>query len=114
MSKQGRLAFAFAAAIVLVYALSLRGGFLNYDDDWLVRDNPVLHGRGALRAIWTDLRPDTRLALGAEYLPVRHTLVWLETRACGFHAPALRVVSLLLYLAAALLMRAYLKSVLPG
>jgi hypothetical protein len=105
---------AFAAAIVLVYALSLRGGFLNYDDDWLVRDNPVLHAPHALRAIWTDLGAGTRQALGAEYLPVRDTLVWLEGRTFGFVAPAFRAVSLLLYLAAALLLRRYLRRTLPG
>src|SRR3954470_15872245 len=88
---------ALLFAVVAVYALSLRGGFLNYDDDWLIENNPVLHRRdlGALRTIWTDLRPGTRDRLGSEYLPVRDTLVWLELRA-GFSSHAFRVTSLLL------------------
>src|SRR5205085_8020311 len=51
--------------------------------------------------------------LGAEYLPVRDTLVWLELRLFGPSAFALRAVSLLLYLAAALLLRAYLRRAIP-
>jgi tetratricopeptide (TPR) repeat protein len=110
----GRLTPAFLAlAILLVYGLSLRGGFLNYDDDWLIRDNPVFKRPGALRTIWTDLSAETRHKLGAEYLPVRDTLVWLELRLFGPSALALRAASLLLYLGAALLMRAYLRRALP-
>jgi tetratricopeptide (TPR) repeat protein len=101
-----------ALAIVLTYGLSLRGGFLNYDDDWLIRDNPVFHRPGALRSIWTDLSAETRQLLGAEYLPVRDTLVWLELRLVGPSAFALRAISLLLYVAAALLLRAYLRRTL--
>ena len=102
-------------AVVVVYAVSLGGEFLNYDDDWLITANPV-HQRsdpGALVTIWTDMRAETRHQLGAEYLPVRDTLVWLEVRLLGFSAPAMRMVSLLLYLAAALLMRAYFLRALP-
>lgn len=97
-------------AVTAVYAVSLGGGFLNYDDDWLIARNPVLQrgDLGALATIWTDLGAETRQQLGAEYLPVRDTLVWLEVRLVGLSAPALRVASLLLYLAAALLMRGYL------
>jgi hypothetical protein len=104
---------AFAVAILAVYALSLGGGFLNYDDDWLIRDNFTLHQPGALRAIWTGFSAYTRHQLGAEYLPVRDTLVWLELRAFGDWAGALRAVSLLLYLGAAFLMRAYLLRTVP-
>jgi protein O-mannosyl-transferase len=102
-----------ALAILATYALSLRGGFLNYDDDWLTRDNPVFKQPGALRTIWTDLSAETRHQLGAEYLPVRDTLVWLELRLFGPSAFALRAVSLLLYVGAALLLRAYLRRALP-
>jgi tetratricopeptide (TPR) repeat protein len=109
-----RLTLLYVAAIVAAYAVSLGGGFLNYDDDWLIRDNPILRraDAGALRAIWTDLGPTTRQQLGAEYLPVRDTLVWLEVRLFGFTPQALRAVSLLLYVTAALLLRAYLRRAL--
>jgi hypothetical protein len=107
-----RLAVAFAAAIIAVYALSLGGGFLNYDDDWLIRDNITLHQPGALRAIWTSFSEASRHQLGAEYLPVRDTLVWLQLEIFGDSPHALRAISLLLYVAAALLMRAYLRRTL--
>ena len=102
------LPLLLALAILLAYALSLRGGFLNYDDDWLTRDNPVFGQPGALRTVWTDLSAESRHQLGAEYLPVRDTLVWLELGLFGPSAFALRAVSLLLYIGAALLLRAYL------
>src|SRR5213595_2684028 len=103
-------------ALLAAYAVSLRGGFLNYDDGWLVADNPVL-GRadaGALGAIWLGRDLDTRLALGAEYLPVRDTVSWIELRLFGPSAPALRLMLLALYVAAALLMRVYLVRALPA
>jgi tetratricopeptide (TPR) repeat protein len=98
--------------VVAIYAPSLRGGFLNYDDDWLIQNNPVLQRTdlGVLRTIWTDLGAQTRQQLGAEYLPVRDTLMWLEVRLFGFSPHALRAVSLLLYLAAVLAVRGYLKA----
>jgi tetratricopeptide (TPR) repeat protein len=101
-----------ALAVVAVYAPSLSGGFLNYDDDWLIENNPIVRRTdlGALRPIWTDLGPETRQRLGAEYLPVRDTLMWFEVRLFGLSPHALRAVSLLLYLAAALALRAYLRA----
>jgi TolA-binding protein len=99
-------------ALVLVgaYAASLRGGFLNYDDPWLIEHNALLALRdlGALRAIWTDLSDATRMTLGAEYLPVRDTLEWLEARAHGLDPHAMRAMSLALYVGGALLVRSYL------
>lgn len=106
-----------AGAIVLAYLPSLSGSFLNYDDDWLVERNPVLHDASprALATIWTGFGLDTRLALGAEYLPVRDTLAWAEARFCGIHALPFRLASLLLYIAGALLVRRWLRRALgPG
>ncbi|MCC7538673.1 MAG: hypothetical protein IT379_20780, partial [Deltaproteobacteria bacterium] len=58
-SARRRVAFglALAAAVVVSYAGSLSGGFLNYDDDWLIERNPVLAdpSPAALATIWTDL-----------------------------------------------------------
>src|SRR5262245_33835197 len=105
-----------AALVTAAYAPSLGGGFLNYDDGWLVEKNPVLERGdvGALAAIWTDLGARTREGLGAEYLPVRDTFVWLERRAFGASAAAMRSIGLALYLGGVLLMRAYLVRALPG
>jgi tetratricopeptide (TPR) repeat protein len=108
---EGARRVALALAVIAVYAASLRGGFLNYDDDWLIENNPILQRPAgqALPAIWFDLSPPTRQALGAEYLPVRDTFMWLEVRVLGTRSHLLRAVSLLLFLGAALLLRAYLR-----
>src|SRR4029453_696592 len=83
-------------------------------DDWLIRDNWMLHGRSALVRIWTDLGSDARYALGAEYLPVRDTLAWFEMLAFGPSAFGFRTVSLLLYVGATLPLRASLRRALPA
>jgi tetratricopeptide (TPR) repeat protein len=104
-----------SVAVLAAYALSLGGGFLNYDDGWLVEDNTVLRRDAlkALPAIWWDLRPDTRHTLGSEYLPVRDTFVWLQVQLFGLWPQALRAVGLALYIVGVLLMRAYLVTALP-
>ncbi len=100
----------FALVIVGAYAGSIRGGFLNYDDPWLIRDNPVLAraDRGALKTIWLDLSEDGRMSLGAEYLPVRDTVEWVEARVHGLDPHAMRALNLAIYVAGALLLRAWL------
>jgi len=97
-------------AVALAYAPSLTGGFLAWDDPWLVTGNRALfsHDAATLARIWSDLGEDTRVALGAEYLPVRDTVLWIETAMFGMSAPALRVANLFWYLLAVLLLRAYL------
>lgn len=108
-------ALGLALALVVVYVASLRGGFLNYDDPWLIEQNPLLRRSGldALLALWTDRGEATRLILGAEYLPVRDTSLWLEARLWGLSPHALRATNLVLYVAAALVFRAYLRRALP-
>lgn len=107
-------ALLLAMATVAVYAPSLRGGFLNYDDPWLIAENPVLADPSpvALGRIWLELGEKTRLALGAEYLPVRDTVEWVEARVHGLEPHAMRVLSLLLYLAAVLVLRRALRRTL--
>ncbi len=96
----------FGAVVVLVYLPSLPGGFLNLDDPWLIQHNALLVGGGhALVRIWTDLSRNTRLALGAEYLPLRDTNMWLEAHLWGLEPQALRASQLALYLGAAFLIR---------
>ncbi len=76
--------------------------WLDYDDDWLIRDNRILAdpSPSALVTVFTDLSRGTRLVLGAEYLPVRDVSVWLELRAFGASPFPMRVVSIALYAAA--------------
>lgn len=102
-------------AVVAAYAPSLGGGFLNYDDPWLIRDNPVLReaSPAALATIWTDFGEQTRLALGAEYLPVRDTTEWLEARMHALDPRAMRALNLALFAAAALFLRGFLRRVVP-
>lgn len=107
-SRPGVRPFALALTTIAVYASSVGGGFLNYDDDWLIRDNPVLSypaGR-ALHAIFLDLSPDNRLKLGAEYLPLRDLSAWLEVSLFGRWAQGMRAVQLVIYVVAVLGFRA--------
>lgn len=103
--------YLLALAVLLAYLPSLSGGFLNWDDPWLIRDNRVLAdpSPAALGRIWRDFSVETRLALGAEYLPVRDTELWLEARLFGLSPGGLRASALALYVAAMLLMRLALR-----
>ncbi|HJL24069.1 MAG TPA: hypothetical protein RMH80_17670, partial [Polyangiaceae bacterium LLY-WYZ-15_(1-7)] len=99
---------ALTASLVATYAASLGGGFLNYDDPWLIEANPWLRaGLGdALTAFFFDLRPRTRLQLGAEYLPLRDLSMWLDVALFGLRPQAMRAVQLGLYVVACLAFRA--------
>jgi tetratricopeptide (TPR) repeat protein len=101
-----------AAVVVLVYAPSLSGGWLGFDDDWLARDNELLNGRslGVLGAIMGGFDRDTRLVLGAEYLPVRDLVTWLARAWLGLDAFGLRVLMLGLYAGASALFVAWART----
>lgn len=106
-TPHGRAAL-LGLAVVAVYAASVGGEFLNYDDDWLIARNPVLdYGPGrALAAILFDFSHESRMALGAEYLPLRDLSIWLDVAVFGRWAPGLRASQLLLYVGAVLAFRA--------
>ncbi len=117
MSRWSRWApWLLVVVVVLVYLPSLAGGYLNWDDPWLIQDNPILKDGsvGALGSIWTDLSRQTRLTLGAEFLPVRDTELWLEVRVLGLNPRLLRASALALYLAAVLLFRGALRRTLSN
>lgn len=86
-------------SVVLAYTPALGADFLNYDDPWLWVNNPYLakDAWGAPVAMVFDFSRDTRLALGAEYLPVRDLFAWFETRIFGLWAPGLSAVNVALY-----------------
>lgn len=86
----------------LIYALSLKGGFLSYDDDWMVENNAIYQSLSTsdLWTIWCDFSPSTRLLLGAEYLPVRDSSVLLDVYLFGMSPGWMRTINLLLYLVA--------------
>lgn len=104
---------ALPLAVALVYLPSLWGDWLDYDDDWLVRDNELLtHGSlEVIPSILLDFDRDTRLVLGAEYLPVRDLLTWALRGVVGLDVTGLRVAVLGLYvLAIAALQRSMMES----
>ncbi len=107
---------ALALCLVAVYAPTLTAPFISYDDPWLITDNPVLRDGSvaALRSIWARLDLDTRMVLGAEYLPVRDTFAWLVSRVGGVAPLPHRAAQLAVYLGAALVVRAWLRRVLPA
>jgi Tfp pilus assembly protein PilF len=93
-------------AACLPYADLPTHGFLNWDDPWLVRDNPILAeaGVGTLRTIFFDLSPETRMTLGAEYLPLRDVSVMLGKQLWGDWAGGFLLVNLALYAGSVLLL----------
>jgi Flp pilus assembly protein TadD len=68
---------------------TLHGEVMSVDSIWLIRDNPILNGSNETSAIdlihtiLFDLSLDTRLVLGAEYLPIRDLSVWLDLTLFG-------------------------------
>ncbi|MDB4991028.1 MAG: repeat-containing protein [Myxococcaceae bacterium] len=115
MQTRQPYARAVVMPLVLVLALSIayapvfEAGFLNYDDPWLLLGNPFLSRNSpilpTLVAMATDLSRETRLALGAEYLPLRDVLVLLETRVFGMEPEPMHSLSFGLYVSAILLFR---------
>ena len=117
LSERARSALAVGLLVLLVlllYLPSLGGGFLNLDDPWLIDRNPIFraHELHGLLASWTDFSSATRLALGAEYLPVRDTSVWLDGALDGLSPPVMRLGNLSLYLGALALLRGALRRAL--
>lgn len=104
-----------AALVALAYAPVLGAGFLQYDDAWLISENPLYRGPSqAFFAALLDLARPARLALGAELLPVRDVFVWLETRVFGVSAAPMHAVSLVVYIGAVLMLRMALLRVLEA
>lgn len=93
------------AAVATAYLPSLGGGYIEFDDGWMIRDNAFVQSPSLSRlgAIWTDFSSETRLSLGAEYLPLRDSVLWLHGLLFGVSPFSLRVLNLLLYLTATLL-----------
>jgi len=105
---------ALMVCVTLVYAVVLPTGLIEYDDTWLIADNPLLRDASprALARVWTAFDLRTRLILGAEYLPVRDTLAWFIARVAGPAPWAFHTVQLAVYLGAVALLRAWLRRVL--
>lgn len=83
----------------LLYLPTLSYGLVNYDDPWLVGKTPLLQHPSwqALSQIWFDLSSQSRLLLGAEYLPVRDMSVMLDHALFGSWYGGHHLMSVLLY-----------------
>jgi tetratricopeptide (TPR) repeat protein len=114
-SAQEHAAWLLGMLVVILYLPSVPGDFLVYDDVWLIEDNPILAlgFREALIRIVSDFGRDTRLALGAEYLPLRDLSYYLDVHLLGLGPSAMRVEQILVYVAAVVMLRAALLKCLP-
>ncbi len=94
------VAVALVGALVL-YAGTLGRGLVNYDDDWLIRDNWILQSPSwsSLSTIVFDLHSPHRFVLTPEYLPVRDVSVMLDFAVWGTWFPGFHITNLVLYLA---------------
>jgi protein O-mannosyl-transferase len=99
-------AVVLIAAIVGVYAFSLRGAFL-WDDDLHITANPTIIGPLGLQEIWTTSR--------ANYFPLVLTNFWVQHALWGLEPLGYRVVTLVFHALAALLLWRVLRQLsLPG
>ncbi|MBN1607372.1 MAG: tetratricopeptide repeat protein [Polyangiaceae bacterium] len=114
--RSGLWGLLLVAVTAAAYAPSLGGGFLNYDDPWLITDNPFLQhpGGSSLWSIWFSFDKLDRYRLGAEYLPIRDTSMWLEANLHGLNPQALRLSNLLIYLGAVFCLRSLFHRLLPS
>ncbi len=101
-----------AVLVVVAYLPSLSGGFLNWDDPWLIQDSVTLRSPSlqSLRTIFFRLDFASRMDLGAEYLPVRDVTVWLDYRIHAASPQWMRVENLALWLVAVLALRVALRA----
>lgn len=99
---------------VLTWAPTLHGGAVNYDDPWLIMENPLLSpgDPAVLPAIWTDLSAGTRLTLGTELLPVRDSSVLLDFALWGDDLRGHHAQNLAWYALAVLLLHGLLRRLL--
>ncbi len=84
-----------AACVVAVYWPCLHGGFI-LDDDKLVTDNDLVRSPEGLGRIWFSTQPQ-------DYWPLTNSLFWLQWRMWGSSPIGYHATSLLLHVAAALL-----------
>jgi hypothetical protein len=96
-----------ALITLLVYAPSMRGGFI-WDDDSLLTENPAVKTIDGLYSVWFG-------NWAVDYIPLTLSSFWLEWHVWGRHAAGYHVVNILLHAANAVLLWRVLKSLgLPG
>jgi tetratricopeptide (TPR) repeat protein len=87
------MAPALVAAVLLLYLPALSNDFVNWDDDRLVTDNPVVSAPEGLRRIWSTVE------LPKEFpnYPLTFTSFWLEHQLWGFHPAGYHLSNLILH-----------------
>lgn len=96
------LLFLSIAFVCALYAPTTSRGLINYDDNWLVRDNFIVHRPlpDSIPTILFDTSKATRFTLGAEYLPVRDLSIAFDASVWADWYPGFHLTNLALYLAA--------------
>jgi tetratricopeptide (TPR) repeat protein len=101
------LPWVIALLLLLVYFPALSGGFLVWDDPWLV-DQTSRFSRTTshdVQTIFTDFSLATRVSLGSEYLPLRDLSYAIEAATIGLQPARMRVDNLIIYTVAIVLLR---------
>lgn len=86
-------AVLLAALAALLYLPSLRNGFVNWDDDRVLLDNPVVARANGLGEIWSR----AELPEGFPNYPLTFTTYWVEHRLWGFAPAGYHAVNLALH-----------------
>ncbi len=93
--------WVIAAAVFAVYLPTLHGDFL-LDDDKYLTDNTLITGPNNLYRFWVSTAP-------GDYYPVSNTSLWLEWRLWGMNPTGYHIISILLQIAAAVLVQRVLQ-----
>lgn len=78
---------------LLAYHRTFTAGFLRWDDQFYVTENPLLSTADGLRKIW-----DVRARATQQYYPLTFSSFWLEYRLWGFDARGYHAVNVVLHL----------------
>ncbi len=98
---------AIICAALLIYLPALHGGFI-WDDDLLVKKNPLLESWAGLCEIWAFGRT-------ADYYPLTSTIFWIEWHIFGTATTGYHVVNLVFHVADSLLLWVVLRRLqIPG
>ncbi|MBI4570170.1 MAG: tetratricopeptide repeat protein [Planctomycetes bacterium] len=107
IGRRSRLAvLAIVLAVAAVYGFVAGHDFVNWDDDWLVQDNPEITSlsAGQLAVMFNPwCEPARRDALGGEYLPIRDLTVALDYRFAGLAPWRFHLTNLYFHAAAAVM-----------
>src|SRR6187455_2566715 len=104
---QAALLALLAAAL---YLPTLNNGFVNWDDDRLLLDNPAVARDDGLAIIWS--RPE--LPEGFPNYPLTFTTYWVEHRLWGFTPAGYHAVNLLLHALATALVCLFVRALGAG